>query len=235
MPGPDGPWGDALLAAVRARRGQRSRDRRQDPAAAAPGGPSWRARGSARGDAPGRPAAPGRRLGLVRRLPPPVPSCSATTASCHSAAAELGRLAVLGPNAARAARTGRRQRKSAGRLLPSRPLDGLRAACPASRSHQSGGPGQAGLADRGAGRSAAPRRGWRGGRPTRHPGANPRRVRLRPRQGRPRRRSGRRPGRRARTRDRTPDPARRPPELGRRPGHRRPSGAGDLAPRSSPR
>ena len=110
MPGPDGPWGDALVAAVRCRRGRRGGRRPQGaahPAARRAGSARWRV----------RPAAPRRRRGrrsFAREAASRDRAGQNRRRACRWTPPRW-RVAVIGHNARECPHPGRRQRHGAAR------------------------------------------------------------------------------------------------------------------------
>ena len=126
MPGPGGPWGDALIAAVREGQGRRGRRRRQGRAAPAPRGTR---RGAGRVGRRPRPSL--RRAGIAAALRR-VAAAGFVLLRNEAAALPLdrsavGRVAVLGPNAAAARTWAAAARRSTRRTRCPR-WTGLRAA-----------------------------------------------------------------------------------------------------------
>ena len=140
MPGPDGPWGDALVAAVRAGEVSEAavddKVRRILRASAA----------AAVGALPAAPAARGHAVvrrgdrGRAARVPPPRASCSRATTGrcCRSRRRSLRTVAVIGPERRRRAHARRRQRDRLPDATPSRRSTGLRAALRAEVTHAPG-------------------------------------------------------------------------------------------------
>ncbi len=127
MPGPDGPWGDALVAAVRGRRGRRGRRRPQGAAH-----PARSPRGSARSDGhrPGRAGARSRTASRSPARPPPRARCCWRTDGEPAVGRRrrCGSVAVIGHNAADA----RTQGGGSATVLPERHR--LAAGRPARRA-----------------------------------------------------------------------------------------------------